>query len=72
MNWQLIPTIANNRMQYKYDIAKPQKRIHHNYFPADSTCCIYSLGVIPVVSLNARKKVVYELKPHSPANAFRV
>lgn len=32
MNWQLIPTIANNRMQYKYDIAKPQKRIHHNYF----------------------------------------
>lgn len=56
MNWQLIPTIANNRMQYKYDIAKPQKRIHHNYFPAGSTCCIYSLGVIPVVSLNARKK----------------
>lgn len=25
MNWQLIPTIANNRMQYKYDIAKPKR-----------------------------------------------
>lgn len=56
----------------KVTTEKGKKEVYYHYLPVGSTCYIYSLGVIPVVSLKARKKVVYELKPHNPANAFKV